>query len=481
MNFGGAFMVEKPNISYVLSKLKKELKKLEPCWNVLKKKSSYNGAIGKAYIQAISNSGILPVPLFTISNNNTDPQKYRHDDMYLNDDKKNKFLCFVNVLYEKSEMSQFVSTQTFESYVKNILKQGFVDCKNNIRRDFREYIQELFEKVISEIRNYEFCIIVQGIELKEVDEIFFDSVKLFKYTEHQMKFDLIEQEENFLGKFRNKICLSCTILGERKNAEHIAMRKFRSGIDYLRFLLCNHIKKEQLWRNAIKIDFEEKLLDKSSVRFCVDLDNKKIISQWNHAEAFQPFIINRAIFDYNQNPILKKIQKILLDKKENTEWENLIATAIYWCSEAQNEYNIDVAFFKFWTAIETLIPSSRGDKVTENVLNGATILYFYGTVKHDEINFKAEKRKLQTLYDKRSCIVHNGSTSDIQSSDLAQISNYAVDTVINAIFWSYKGYKKKKQVRESFETLSIANNLVKKKLYNRVEQRKRFLKRHNKS
>lgn len=457
-------MVEKPNISYVLSKLEKALKKLEPCWNVLKKKSSYNGAIRKAYIQAISKNGVLlPDPLFTISNNNTDPQKYRHDNMYLNDDKKKKFLCFVNVLYEKSEMNQFVFRQTFECYVKDILKRGFVDYENSINRDFKEYVQELFEKVISEIRNYEFCIIVQGIELKEVEETLFDSVKLFRYTENKIKIDLIESEKNFLEKFNNKICLSCNTFGERKHAESIAVKKFKAVIDYLRFLLCIYIEKE-LWRNAIKIDFEEKLLDKSSVRFCIDLDNKKISSQWTHAEAFQPFIINKCRCDDNENPILKKIQKILLNGKENSEWENLIATAIYWCSEAQNEYSLDVAFFKFWTAIETVIPSSRGDKVTEKVLNGATILYIYGGAadikwndfdeKEIKDNFSEKRKKLNVLYDKRSNIVHNGNSSPLKKDDLGELCHFASTIILNSIIWTNKGYKNNQQIKRELDHLS---------------------------
>ena len=477
-------MIEKPTIESIRDELGRQKRTLEQIWSGLINVKNY------VLPESLEDLELLGGwPTFTLSNKDftsveITSKPFFKKDLYLKKDKKLQlFRQYTDVLYKLHSLNRFVSYNCIYQNVVTEIKCVFVKRYENEFFSFDESLDGILKTILSQVKYYEFYNMVQGIELIDIKCIPFGDVELFKYQDNNdFTFEIVEDEKKFLNDFKNKICMRCKILGEHRYARESAMKKFNATLNCVRYIICLYAG-DFLYKNQIKVNFPEKSLDKVGVSFCADLDDKSLIYTRNMPDAFENFKLSKQIYDESKKwCLLSDVQRIMICEEEKSEWENLIADAIYWCGEAQNEYNLDVAFFKFWTAIETLIPSSRGDKVTEKVLNGATILYFYGILNHDNIDYKAEKKNLKFLYDKRSNIVHNGLNFAIKPTDLTEICKYVVAIIINAIFWSYKGYNTKKQVRNCFENLSVVNGLVRKKVaYNRVAQRNRFLKKHNKS
>jgi hypothetical protein len=71
--------------------------------------------------------------------------------------------------------------------------------------------------------------------------------------------------------------------------------------------------------------------------------------------------------ELEEKGFLNEFAEIINGNQNNrTKLEGCILSAIYWAGEAQNEYDWDIAFLKFWTALEVyflIIRTNQLDKL----------------------------------------------------------------------------------------------------------------------
>lgn len=147
----------------------------------------------------------------------------------------------------------------------------------------------------------------------------------------------------------------------------------------------------------------------------------------------------------------------IFHSSERTEVEGCIVTAIYWAGEAQNEFDWDVAFLKYWTALECIF-SYKKDEVTKSLAKGVSrinALWDYKFIQISEIH--EVSKKVERLYEVRSSIIHRGLTRTVNELQLVEICKYTSWTILNLLGLHSRGCTTLEQIDR--DTTSLYNNL----------------------
>ena len=166
-----------------------------------------------------------------------------------------------------------------------------------------------------------------------------------------------------------------------------------------------------------------------------------------HAEP-----IHSIIAEFTENHVLPFMNSILTNPNI-TELEGTILTILHWIGEAQNEFDIDVAFVKYWTVIESAF-TGRSANIQHTLAScTSTVIRFSGYVLEEAIDAKHIHRRVIKLYDKRSNIIHRGMRGYITYCDLGEICKYSAWVVLSLIDLSMKGYSTIEQIKPEIDRL----------------------------
>jgi len=129
-------------------------------------------------------------------------------------------------------------------------------------------------------------------------------------------------------------------------------------------------------------------------------------------------------------------------------------------AKAQNEFDYDVAFLKYWTALEavTFKPTDISEALSTNV---ATLLAFggYDFIKIEDI--EDTKRLLKKLYDKRSDVVHEGMREKVSPLDLSDICKYSTWIVLSLLNLRRLNYENLEDIKKETDRLySVSSKSV---------------------
>jgi hypothetical protein len=160
------------------------------------------------------------------------------------------------------------------------------------------------------------------------------------------------------------------------------------------------------------------------------------------------FPINKERVDELKEKLYLDTIVRILNSDSQTELEGCVLTAMYWCGEAQNEFDWDVAFLKYWTALECIFSYHKED-ITNSLKRGISYLAAfsdYQFIKPNEIN--QVSTLISNLYDKRSKIVHRGLRNSVNEVELTEICKYASWTVLSLMSLISIGYENISQLDE---------------------------------
>ncbi len=162
---------------------------------------------------------------------------------------------------------------------------------------------------------------------------------------------------------------------------------------------------------------------------------------------------------------LEGFSQIISSDSSITEVEESILKAIHWIGEAQNEFDLDIAFIKYWTAIVCMF--SEKQETIKSLAKGVTISIIFSCYQHiqdannvDDANLIY--KKIITLYDKRSEIIYGGEThltkQVIDEHDICAIYKYAAWSISQMFYLRSIGYVTIAQIKKEIDRLS--SNLI---------------------
>jgi hypothetical protein len=165
------------------------------------------------------------------------------------------------------------------------------------------------------------------------------------------------------------------------------------------------------------------------------------------------FIINENLLNDLEEKAFLNEYKTVLNTKLISELEGSIITAIYWTGEAQNEFDLDIAFLKYWTALETIF-SNEKEKITHALCKGISITLAFSSYHFIEVGETLTiYKRISYLYDKRSKIIHTGFRQSITAQELSEICRYTSYVILSLFDFRNQGYTELKQIGREIERL----------------------------
>ncbi|WNZ43599.1 HEPN domain-containing protein [Leptolyngbya boryana CZ1] len=382
--------------------------------------------------------------------------------LYPKERAKEEIRNLANIIYQIPEIKRCCSFGTVYKSVKHELQSelSFVLEENSLR-DFETVIESLFCKIRSSMKTYDFYFSLEGIELTKVSIIDFGSIQILKFDREQMNKVLRENNQadnaihtEFVSKnFLDKVCIKCRCSGDFETSKKLAELKARETINYFRYMICLLFHK-RIHENLLKINVvSETYVDENQI-LAREVTSGNLLLQWDSTrKTSEDFPIDRERVDELKDKLYFDIIVKILNSDSRTELEGCLLTAMYWSGEAQNEFDWDIAFLKYWTALECIFSCSKED-ITSSLARGiSTLAAFseYQFVKPDEINqiFKA----VSNLYDKRSKIVHRGLRNSVNEVELVEVCKYTSWTILSLMRLISIGYQDTIQLHEQIVRL----------------------------
>ncbi|WP_425059099.1 hypothetical protein SCACP_37630 [Sporomusa carbonis] len=252
-------------------------------------------------------------------------------------------------------------------------------------------------------------------------------------------------------------------LGEKDHAELLAREKVEEALNFIRFMFC-YVNPKYVFSNQWKIYYDISTIQESGCFLQRNVEsNSTSLAYSSSKKARGIFPITKENVDIWKECYFLDSLSAIMRCSSRTEWEDAILTSIHWIGEAQYEWGTDVAFWKYWTAIESLIPPNK-EKVTESVLKGTSVLIVYTGYRFVSITeFWSIYKRIEDLYDKRSRITHSGLSRQVMPDELRDVCQYASWMILAAIGLYSQGYRKFEQVQEQIDRLYSIEKEVKGK------------------
>lgn len=375
-------------------------------------------------------------------------------ECYLTEKAKRSLREFVDIIYSVPEMC---NTLTYNTIYQETLKEIECDIQRKIHKnDVREFVQvknNLIQKLNESKFDYQFFFEVEGIEFQGFTNLNLGSIEFFIFNEEKKKLVVKERNEKGVNKdfnsnisefidrnFLNKLCISCWAFGDFAKAEQLAKIKVRELLNFIRFLVCIHAY-DRIPRNIIKINILAEAYAGNDKQLAIrKTDGAAILSGGRGRRPLQNLpITEKYIQWWREDVFLEGIIQIL-NSHERNEVEGIIITAIYWTGEAQNEFDREIAFLKYWTALECIFSHNK-EEITHSLAKGVSILITFGGYKFSELEeIENVYKKISRLYSLRSKIVHQGMLDCVSELQLVDLCKYTSWTILSLLYLRSIGY-----------------------------------------
>src|SRR5919202_2572151 len=357
---------------------------------------------------------------------------------YFTDTAKTKLNEFTKLIFsiDVDDIGSTVSVDTVYSSIKIELEFEIqVKEQHEELRNFDDVLNAIFNRIASNRKNYDFYFPIEGISLKDINKIELGSVQLFNFgvplknamlsstnvtngnKENIEKFI----EENLLNHLRVK----CSFFGDKTKAEEEAKFRARETLNYFRYVICV-LAYERIYEELIKIRFLSEAYAGRDEFLAKNKQDDSVILVWARGRSnFENFVIDKnRLHELEERGFLNEFTGIInKNQSTRTKLEYSILSAIYWAGEAQNEYDWDSAFLKYWTALEGIFSFNKDEKIRQTLARGISILL--GVGKFIEVcDIERTRKELLALYDERCGIVHGGERRRIKTSQLVAICKF---------------------------------------------------------
>jgi len=377
--------------------------------------------------------------------------KYKNGTLFLAEKGVAALKRLIDLLSDMPELANVVSirdinTQALKSYgawlEKNLLPTG------------QEFIDDAVNSLVGQVKQYEFLVQIEGINLKEIDILSLGSVRIQRSDPElfeNVKFGGHLDRESIYSQFKDSLWL----FGPAKGSPDVASEQFnyRAVLTVGILGICGAVLyKGAIWRSRVRA-FTSPLEHRkaiSSLRWDVGGENPSLSRKWG---AEQDLTLNAESVAYLTEVCFLHQLSSLPDRQNRSELEEAIIRSIYWFSEAYRDRNPIMQFVKLWTCAECFFAIDRKQITELNAKGIATILAFAGFSIIDTADYSKFKRRVKQLYSLRSKSIHRAEFGHVDKTDLDELSHWVAWVVISMIALAERGYQTLRQVHEQTQRL----------------------------
>ena len=384
---------------------------------------------------------------------------------------------YFKTIYYSNRIEDIATYNTIYKAIKIELELEISNVSKGIKkRNFKDITTAIFSRISDQIKEINFFFILDGLELEEVNQISFGNIKIVKF-DHELTDEFYQnssiidpsyaehQRKNIEDNFLNKVVMIYSAFGDSDKAEEIARSKSKELINYFRYVICV-MTHENIYGNMIKINISSEAYTQTEYWLYQDVTNNITgYARGRGRRSLQKLTIHKKLLNDLEEKVFLNEFKSLLNKEQVSELEGSIITAIYWAGEAQNEFDHDIAFLKYWTALEAIF-SNEKEKITHALCKGISITLAFSSYHFIEVSETLTLyKRISYLYNKRSEIIHSGFRQSITAQELSEICRYTSYVILSLFDFRNQGYTELKQIGREIERLyKIVNREKTKKI-----------------
>lgn len=297
-----------------------------------------------------------------------------------------------------------------------------------------EFLKPVRDRIEKEVCRHTFVVAMYGVQLKNLESFDLGHFRLVRPSADFVLGSGVSDRDNSLPKLMEQMGgEQVWFVGTVNGTNGVAKRDFFHQARLAAGLLAiSAASTFEQGANAFRIGAvasPEEARTPASIYFSW-VDGTDFLGwgrQWRQGQDYQ---IDPALADQLQAaPVFATMLRILQQSRHN-KLEGAIVRAVYWFSDAHKDPAAVMRLVKFWSCIESFF-SQDGDISKSVAVGTAAVLTFgpFGFVPAS--NYVATRKRLAALYAKRSKAVHNGMHDHVETSDLADLSQWAAWLILS--------------------------------------------------
>lgn len=370
---------------------------------------------------------------------------------YLNEVGFSHFETIVSIINDAAKFKGQAAHFDIWDSCKVIL--GKLILLNSIPPEISIFLNLVYEHIESKIYSRTFVVSIEGVKLKEVETLPLGRFRLVRASAEFLFSNGISDEDSRIPDLIKKMGgAQVWFVGAVEATYEVAKTEFFHQARLAAGLLAVSA--------ASTFDGGAHAFRISAVTPEETITHATAYLSWRTGEDFLGSGMHfRKGQDYKIDSVLAKefqgttpsatILKILQQSTHN-KLEAAIVRAVYWFSDAHKDPVQVMRLVKFWSCIESFF-SQKGD-ITKSVSIGTAAVLTFGPSNFvARADYFSIRKCLARLYEKRSEAVHNGMHDHVNSSDLADLSQWAAWLILNMAAMSDKYIDAEKVLEHCFD------------------------------
>lgn len=320
----------------------------------------------------------------------------------------------------------------------------------------QEWIDLVSAQLTPEIRSRVFAVPFVGIELQGIDDIEFGSLKVVRPgIEHLIKAGVDHNWADVPKLIRQYRGWELWLIGHARGTHRVAEARFRT-LATLTAGLIAVAAAVMLADGATRIFISPNMTGH-------DAEGHATWFSWSESgENFAlhqsglrglPFPVNANLRDQLANASVISTAMRIFQSDARTPLEEAVARGFHWFADAHRDSTPVMQLVKYWSCIETFFSSDQRDITRSLSVGVASVLVFGGFSFCRVDEYQGLKKRVTRLYALRSRAVHRASLHHVRDRDVAELSRYAGQLLLNALSFVERGYRTPGEIKRHGERI----------------------------
>jgi len=344
----------------------------------------------------------------------------------------------------------YFSRQTVWEAIRNEIKFHINDQKTS-----NEHLEHILEVVKSHNQKRLFIRVVSGLFFEGVIEIKLGSWRLTLFGDNDIQNILDKEtgdeewkhiiEKHLSDNFKGKLCLFVEAQGDEEKAKYKADKTAKYIINTLRYFICLHLTNNGFPHEA-GIFMDQPEINRLFPFFSFNLEKGSSTIHRLGYNSRQEYVLteeNLKVIRTNWNA--EKVW-LFIERDDLTDLEASIVSAISWLGDAHQERDTNIAYIKYWVAIEALITGyEKGDRLNFRLKNAIPLML------SQIIKDIPTKTEVDSAYALRSKVIHSGYNDIVALKDLNKVCKWATGCIAVCMSLCNLNYESRQQVEDQLK------------------------------
>ena len=372
--------------------------------------------------------------------------EYKGRSVFLSDDGAAAIRRLTSSIFEMPALADLVSEREVAAEVKDHYNEWL---ERNLQPDGQEFADAVAEALLASVKDYQFLIKLQGLDLRDQDAMELGPVRIQKPDKavlDTVKLGGLLGKEQVSGHFEGSLWL----IGKTKGSPNRALERFELQVALTLGILavCGAILYEgAIWRSRVQ-PMLRPIQDERPASLLMWESGGDQTRLSRRGGGTQDLPLDSIGTKYLTEQCFLRQMAVLVGMSERTELQGAIVRALYWMADAYRDRNPMMQFVKLWSCIECFFAITKDQITDANAKGIASILVFGGYRVLEPGQYGDTKRRVEDLYDLRSQALHRAQFGHVDTSDLNQLSSWVAWIIVTMVSLSQRGYKTLEQVKE---------------------------------